>query len=461
MTPDSALVHGDQSLLDGLERLSRAPEGCEAAYISLSRLRPRSRTPIRLRIAEHMFAPLVTGYGCEVFLLSNGDQVVLGRDLPTGALETQVERLRALFRADPASRAEAPDGSDRFVTLYDVAHTGRDLRERVETLRQSRVDPWRVISRNRPAEDRAMTPRLLIQVGQALEKLDPVPLIQRQAVVHIGSDRQGRFLYEEFFVALAEVRRQCAPDVNLADNPWLFQEVCRLLDRRMTEAIGRLSQTPPCGTIGLNLNLETVLGPGLETLDRALPRGGRLVVEISIIDAFTNLDRLGEAAYHLRSRGHALLLDGVHPRALGMIDPARLDVDFVKVMWDPDLADPASVWDGPHPRALLEAMDVERVILSCVETEAALMWGLEAGLRRFQGFFVDRVIGATTMAGCAKRKACTLGQCVERRRAAAGPVRAACPNPARLVAVDALRALPRRLSGAGPESADDKGRAHG
>ncbi|MBB4286969.1 EAL domain-containing protein [Roseospira goensis] len=446
MTPSNSLVHGDQSLLDGLERLSRAPEGCRAVYVSLSRLRPANRTWIRLRIAAHLFAPLVTGYGCEVFLLSNGDLVVVGRDVPASALETQVERLRALFRADPGSRAETPDGRDLFAAAYELEHDGRTLRGRIEAIRQGRVDPWRVIQRTVPTEDRALAPRLLIRVAEALAQLDPQPLIQRQAVVEIDEARRGHLVHEEVFVALAEVRRRCAPDLDLTANRWLFQEVCRLLDRRLTDALARLDRALLPETMALNLNLETVLGDGLDALERALPARTRLVVEVRVIDTFTYLDRLAEAAERLHARGHTLVLDGVTPRTLALLDPARLAVDGLKLVWDPDLADPASVWDGPHPVVLLQALGPDRVVLSHVEDETALLWGLGRGLRRFQGFFVDRVIGATTMTGCPKRALCTLTQCVERRRAAAGPTRASCPNPPRLNAVTELRALPRRLA---------------
>ncbi len=448
MTPSNALIQGDQSLLDGLERLSRAPEGCRAAYISLSRLRGHNRSPIRLRLAAHVFAPLVAGYGCEVFLLSNGDLAIIGRGMPRGALETQVERLRALFRTDPASRAEDDHGLDQFATLYELEHQGKALRDRVATLRQSQVDPWRVISRSQPATDRDLSPRLLNQVADNLIRLDPRPLLQRQGVLRIESDRRGHVVYEEFFIALSEVRRQTAPDVDLSANRWLFQDLCRLFDPRMLDGVARLgSGLPPDGIgVGVNLNIETIIGPALDVLLRALPGGTRLFVEVRVVDAITYLDILPAAAARLRRMGHALVLDSLDPRALALIDPVRLDVDLIKLVWTPDLDAGTGLWSGAHPLDTIRALGAERVILSRVETEAALIWGLSQGLRLFQGYFVDRIIGATTMAGCPKRSLCTLAQCVDRRRSAAGPTRAGCPNPPRLNAVTTVRALPSRLT---------------
>jgi len=453
MTPVNALIQGDQSLLDGLERLARAPEGCRAAYISLSRLRAHNRSSIRLRLAAHLFAPLVAGYGCEVFLLSNGDLAVIGRGLPDGALETQVERLRALFHNDPSSQAEDANGTDRFATLYDLSRQGQALRDRVAALRQSQVDPWRVISRSQPAADRDMSPRLLNQVADALSRVDPRPLLQRQGVLRIESDRRGHLVYEEFFIALTELRRQVAPDVDLGTNRWLFQDLCRMFDPRMLDGLSRLGAgLPPDGIgIGVNLNIETIVGPALDRLFQVLPAGVRLFAEVRPVDAVTYLDLLPHAAARLRRQGHALVLDAVDPHGLALLDPAGLDVDLIKLVWTPDLEAGSGVWSSSaHPLETIRALGADRVILSRVETEAALIWGLAHGLRLFQGYFVDRIIGATTMAGCAKRGLCTLAQCVDRRRSAAGPTRAACPNPPRLNAVTTVRALPSRLTSKEP-----------
>ncbi|KAA5607352.1 EAL domain-containing protein [Roseospira marina] len=415
-------------------------------------------------MAAHLFEPLVTGYGAEVFLLSNGDLVVLGRDVPATALETHVERLRALFRTDPASRAESEDGEDLFATAYDLEGGSRDLRVRVTALRSGGIDPWRVMNRTQPQKpDRALEPRPLLQITQALDRLDPRQLIRRQPIVRIDAERRGTIVCEEFYTALAEVRRHCAPDLDMRANRWLFQEACRLLDPRTIAAIAGLAPSPRAGVaIGLNLTLETVLGAAFDRFLAALPPKTRLIVDISVIDAFTNLDLVPRAWERLRSEEHALCLDAVDPRALAMIDPGRLPVDHIKLVWSDDLAEASSVWDGPHPDVLLRALGPDRTILTRVENDRAMMWGLKNNIRTFQGFFVDHIVGATTMAGCPKSQACTLAQCVDRRRAATGAAPTTCPNPPQLTAVTDFRAMPGRSSAQAPPPASAaKGGAHG
>jgi hypothetical protein len=453
MASDNTLVHGDQSLLDSLERLERTPEGCRAAYLALSGLRSHNREWIRLRLAAHLFEPLVTGYGCEVYILSNGDLVVVGRNVPETALEKHAERVRALFRADPATRSDPDTGTDSFYTHYELEARVRDLRLRVETIRRDRGEPWRIISRTQPAQEPgALAPRPLLHTNEALDKLDPRTLIRRQAMVHIDPDRRGRIVCEEFYIALEEVRRHCAPNLDLRSNRWLFQEICRQLDPRTITALGNLDALPgPDTQIALNLTLETILSPALARLFQALPEGTRLVVEVSVIDAVTNLDLLPRAAERLRAHGHALALDGVDPRALAMIDPARLPVDFLKLAWTEDLASASIPWDGPHPERFIDVLGRDHVVLCHAQTEKALLWGLRNGIRLFQGIFIDQIIGATTMVSCPRHRECTLMQCVQRRRAAAGPIRATCPSPRNLTLVTELRALGRRQVGKAEE----------
>lgn len=466
MITGNAFLHADQSLLDALARMTRSIRGREAIYIALSRLRPRNRTPIRVRIAAQLFAPLVAGHGCEIYILSNGDLVVLGTDMPPSALEVQGERLRALFRSDPGSAGEGPDGNDAFLTLYDLQRDRESLRLRVEELGRDHVEmieSQREAAQSERDKDEPLAPGHLRHIARALGNLDPQPLVQRQAVLRIDEDRHGRFHYEEYYVAMAEVRQACAPNVDLFANRWLFQDVCRELDPRIVAAITQLPLPKPPIGVGLNLNLETVLSPTMERLHTALPKGSRMTVEVQVIDAFTNLDRLGQANAWLSARGHSLVLDGVSARALAMIDPARLDVGGLKLTWDPDLADPAAIWEGPHPKALIRMLGLDRIILARVENETALTWGMAQGIRSFQGFFVDRVIGATTMAGCPKREMCTLAQCVERRRSAAGPTRRACPNPPHLDSVTRLHNLAGGLGGrsASGTPAAPQGGVHG
>jgi len=459
MVSDNTLVQGDQSLLDSLERLERTPEGCRAVYVALSGLLPHNKDWIRLRLAAHLFEPLVAGHRCEVFLLSNGDLVVMGRDVAASTLEVHVERLRSLFRADPASRAETDDGVDLFVTFYELEEQDRDLRTRVEALRHGKTEPWRIINRFQSAPDhRSVEPRPLLQMTQALERLDPRPLMLRQAMVRIGSDRLGRIVCEEFYIALEEVRRQCAPDLNLRTNRWLFQEICRLLDPRTLSAVAGLHGLPSGDiSLGLNLTLETVLAPPFERFLANLPADTRLIIEISLTDALTSLDLVEKAAARLHARNHLLALDSVDPRALAMIDPARLAVDRIKLIWNKDLGNPDTVWDGPNPDVFVRSLDPDRLILTRVEDERGILWGLRQNIRTFQGFFVDRIISATTMAGCSKQSGCTLAQCVDRRRAVAGATHMACPNPRQLTAVTQVRALARPPSGSGPRQGGPHG----
>jgi hypothetical protein len=70
------------------------------------------------------------------------------------------------------------------------------------------------------------------------------------------------------------------------------------------------------------------------------------------------------------------------------------------------------------------------------------------GIRRFQGRYVDAMLGAARIVSCPAAETCTLRQCIERATATARAGRAGCGNLALLNAGAPMRvpAVPVRAS---------------
>ncbi len=83
----------------------------------------------------------------------------------------------------------------------------------------------------------------------------------------------------------------------------------------------------------------------------------------------------------------------------------------------------------------------ERIILARCDTESAIAWGLNQGIRHFQGRYLDSMVAAVTMAQCDKAAACTLAQCTQRHGVISGRPRVECGNNDMLDAFPPLRAL--------------------
>jgi hypothetical protein len=91
----------------------------------------------------------------------------------------------------------------------------------------------------------------------------------------------------------------------------------------------------------------------------------------------------------LQERGYRRCLDGVTHQALLYVNFRRLDVDYVKVVWDDAML-------SLDERALAELQDViadcgsERIILTRCGRRQAIDVGQAMGIEMFQGWQVDQ-----------------------------------------------------------------------
>lgn len=450
-------IQAERLLLDAIDRLRRKTGGGRAVHLHLSRLLPVNRLPVRIRVVARMFKTLETGHGANVYRLSNDDLVILGRELPVAEIDTIIHRVRSLFEHDPVTYAGSGwnDPKDPFVTWYDLMADWRELTQEIARLEEARlaalgrigaggmVSPYSW-STPREAGPEPMDPRALERVLAAFESFDLAPHLRRQPAVRITEDRIAEVAFEEFFVSIGNLQKALAPEVVLTGDRWLFQDLSRALDRRVLDLLGAQPLTRRPGTVSLNLNLESTRGPGFRTFVRAMSRRQGLVVEVQVIDVFADIAGYEAARDALREAGHKVLIDGLSPVTLRLLDVRRLDPDYAKVLWNADLASEQTADKTAAFAAEVKAVGPERVVLARCDTEAAVLWGLENGIRVFQGRFIDAVLGTVTMESCPAAAYCTLSQCAGRRSAVAGPARAACPNPPGLDAVQSFRAPGRR-----------------
>jgi EAL domain-containing protein (putative c-di-GMP-specific phosphodiesterase class I) len=424
-------TQSERELVDTIERGGRTPAGRTAVHLHLSRLLASNRPAAYLRIAARLFAPLEVTGQVQVFALTNGDIVVLGRDMPEDEVDRIVHRVRSLFEKDPLAFEDFDDeGYDPFVTWYafevdfdEVVEVARSLLAMAEARRQEGLGDKSPAAPLHPGD--------LDDLADRVRALNVRQALRRQPCIRIANGRTGHVLFDEFTVSMAEVGQAVAPETDLFADRWLFQEFSRTLDQQILAALPAAGVLPNVPRLSVNLNLETVGSPPFRGLAAALD-GRSLVVEVQVIDVFTNLTLYQAARESLRADGHAILIDGLSPAVLGAMDLGLLDPDFVKILWTADLAAPQHPRKGEGLADLIVDLGVDRVILSRCESEAAVTWGQDRGITAFQGRFMDAILATMTMHGCPASAACSLRQCTDRRGSAMGGTRAQCPNPSAL-----------------------------
>lgn len=433
--PTPEVVTQESLLLAAADRVGRIRRGRIAIHLHLSKLRPHNRQEAHLRIAGRMLDPLVQVYRAQVFFLSNADIVLLCKDARPADLDRLVFRLRGLFAADPLTYGDSGDGRDQFCDWYDLT-TDYDafmaLARRLDD-EVRRRDRERQVTALRPIQ-----PRELHDILGKLDDFDLAPLVRRQSALRLGERQNPGTAFQEVFVAIAELQSALSPHVDLLGNRWLFQHLSQTLDRRVLKVVmeSSLQRMPP--TLSLNLNVATIHTREFRHfVDAMAARGVGVMVEVQTVDVFADLGRFCYARDTLQAMGHKILIDGVTALTLQFADIAQYGADLVKLFWSPDFLDRHAGLDLNETAARL---GIERIVLGRCDSEAAIRWGLDAGIQCFQGRYVDAMQAAMAMATCSESRHCTLAQCTARHGAMAGPLRQACRNHRVLDILPRLRA---------------------
>lgn len=432
------VVTAESVLFDAVERVGRIREGRLALHLHLSQLLPANREDSKIRIAFRIFESMVDMFRGQMFLLTNSDIVLICKDARLADLDAIVYKLRALFSKDPLSYTETPDGRDRFVRYYDL-ETDYDaffaVAAQLVAEAKKRVADQRAAPVIQPLDAKNLT-----RVLERISATDISGAIRRQACVRFNDKQTAEVAFQEFFVSIADLQRALAPDVNLLGNRWLFQHLSQVLDFRVLSALQEAGFRHLPTAFSVNLNMSTVGSPAFEQFENALRGRAGLVVEFQSIDIFANLDGFFQIRDFLRRHGHKSVLDAMSPIALQFLDAELYDADFVKVYWSADMADEVQTADFTNA---LGPVGFDRVILARCDTESAISWGLNLGIRHFQGRFLDSMVGAVTMAQCSKSDACSLVQCTRRHSVLAGRVRGECGDNNMLDLFPHLKAIIR------------------
>jgi EAL domain-containing protein (putative c-di-GMP-specific phosphodiesterase class I) len=216
-----------------------------------------------------------------------------------------------------------------------------------------------------------------------------------QSVYSLSKGGHGdvwRTSFAEWFTDVGALREALFPKVDLAGNPALLREFCRCLDCKELDMV--LKRRPSAESrISLNLTMPTLQSPLFRDFGAQLGARERqnLLIEIDLSDLVLDFRDGVKQIAELRRQGYGIVLDGVVPDLLPLLNPAVLDVDLIKIRLSADLLpvirDRAAV-------TVIGRIDRNRVVLIRCDTDAAVTVGRTFGFTLFQGWAIDRLAGA-------------------------------------------------------------------
>ncbi len=395
-------------LLSHLKRIEGTPVGFYVVHIHLSGLRPDNRKPHYMRIAARAFENMLNNFDATLFRLSNSDFFLICREVPIEEVDQAVSKLRALFSEDPLTLGSDGSLEDRFTTWYDLSQK-RDFPDLLtivselveeEDARRRKKEEARAAGEASAMQGDILEPGNLAAINARLEGVRIVDLIHNQTAVEVVPGGKGNILFREHYVSMFDLQKRVAPDVNLFGSSWLFQFLTETVDHRVLAVVARWDFEEINNPISLNLNISTVLSREFQHFHNSVGKHtSKVVVEIQMVDIFSDMEAFTVARDTLQGNGYRVLVDGLSPLSLHFFDPGLLAADFVKINWSREF-----IGDLPSERIVEMSRAVEKtgknkLVLSRVDSEDAIKWGLTIGITRYQGHYIDKLVDAMVAKG--------------------------------------------------------------
>jgi EAL domain-containing protein (putative c-di-GMP-specific phosphodiesterase class I) len=388
-------------LLDYVRRLDKHKAGRRAVHIRLSGLRPFHRREQHVRAAAANLDPLVKALRGQLFALQNADLFFIYKAEAHADTEAAIQKIRYLFSDDPLL-ADGNDDTGRFCVWYSVEreydrilHFAQGLTDEdkdAAAVTRTRRDARQAL-KARQSSGSPLTPDVLSRVEAALVRADLSNLVRRQFVCGVTTKGVPEPAFSELFISIHDLRETLLPDVNLAGNRWLFLHLTSSLDRRVLAMLSKTDHFTISGDISFNLNVSTILSPDFMAFDDNITasRRGSLVVEIDKAEVFLDLGAFLFARNFVQQRGYRVCIDGMTPREMPLLDRERLGADFVKLMWDPEMAEGGGEMQEAV-RSMVKRAGQSRVVMYRCDDREAVTFGQSVGIRFFQGRHVETLI---------------------------------------------------------------------
>jgi hypothetical protein len=387
----------DELLLDFVTRLDRHRTGRMACELHLHLLRPYHQQPHHLRIVRKTLEPLTRRFDAGIYEMHNRSVIVVTKGATLADVEHYVAQVRALFSEDPLFIGQ---DEAQFCSWYDLEHDYDAMLRRARQLAEERKaapegEEPAPASHVAPG-GAAIRPTHLEQIERAIEHADLANILRRQEVCAVVPGMRPEPMFHELYFSMYYLAQTLLPGHNVTSDDFLFRHLTRVLDRRMLALMMQRELFHLLKTAALNLNVRTVLSAEFMEFDKAtnVKDRGSLAIELPAIDVLNDPGDYFFARDFLKERGYKIILDGLHPLNLPLIDRDWLGFDFVKVTWTPSLFDDAATQRGEALKAAVGKIGRDRVVLCRVDSEDGLKAGEALGVTLYQGRLIDGLSAA-------------------------------------------------------------------
>ena len=371
----------------------------QALEFRFSQLLEHYRSDYQLKIAVNLIHDLVKTLDGGIFIFSDGNIVVLCRDVSPVLIEKVIFQLRYLFMDDPLAYHRDGQENEKFCRHFDL---GYQYKEFFDVAKRKVAMLSKVVSHQPVAElgkTSTFNAASLAELEKDLSAIDIANLIRRQPVCGLTVDQPNpRRVFDEMYINIQQLRSVLKVDADLFSNRWLFRYLTQLLDERIIQMLRQNVVRYLDAPVSLNLNVQTLLSNTFSELDILLKPSAKvsIVIELQAADVFADMTAFTLARDSVQKLGYRICLDGLTHLSFTQLSREGLGFDLVKLQWNAGYESDIRSRDN---QKLLEAIGEcgpNRVILCRCDNVKAIDYGHALGISLFQGRHVDAILNPSS-----------------------------------------------------------------
>ncbi|MEQ8392631.1 MAG: EAL domain-containing protein [Thalassospira sp.] len=227
---------------------------------------------------------------------------------------------------------------------------------------------------------------------------------RRQAIVHFDDSRR-QVLGHEIYCSLDYLRQHHLASF-LLEGSGELEVLLRVLDEKLMEVTASIAPSILPDRLHLNMKVQTVLGERFA--DFIEHDDGQLIanmaIEFSMENAIANWWEFEDACKFLHSLGIQVGLDRITLPALEFLSPRKMNVDFIKVIWDQNIVGSRRTEVAERLREFATLFSEQNLILTRCDSRTALRMGRSLGVDVFQGSYIDAMLGPYLQRECKTKR---------------------------------------------------------
>ena len=367
-----------------------------ALHFHFSLLEIENSSEYQIKIAINVINDLFKNKDGGIFLCEDGDVIIIYQGEDKILIDKTIFQLRYFFADDKLAFIKDGVENPNFNSVFLLKYQWQDFFELC--LKKRNYDPsinspalTTVVNKNEADKQSLDITKLIYDINQVAFR----PLLRWQDICFVSNDnKEVKILYQEVYVSISHLREQLDDYYQPFNNKKLFLYITEKLDLIILKLLHQQALMPNNTTMSLNLNVATILSGEFLEFDRYIKANKNLsmVVEIDIVDVFSDISAFNAAKNLLHSLHYRICLDGVNNFSFMQIDRETLGFDLVKVQWNLD--DVASLTNEENSN-LIEAIKkcgANRIILARCDNQNAISYGHALGISLFQGWHLDKLV---------------------------------------------------------------------